>query len=312
MPTPDVQAASDRARISMSETMENFRETMRITGDAHRAKLARIRAEGLLAIRTACTDPPSAAVLARMKEEAEAREMAEQLSTRNMPLHYEPVECPPPPWHLRLRGFFRKLLPLVLVGVITTVMTSNANDALNFVNSNWASSSPARETGPQRADRGTVKAVIKAANARAAERHGVPVAFMDRLTMRESGYRFVQGPPTKWGRAQGPHQILCGTARELGERDCSRLMRDAERSADLAARYVRQGYDATGSWHGAAAYYHGGPDKRIWGKKTRAYAAAVAPARVADVAALFNTRRVWAEAPVQSGFVVAYASDGLR
>jgi soluble lytic murein transglycosylase-like protein len=52
-------------------------------------------------------------------------------------------------------------------------------------------------------------------------------------------------------------------------------MRDAERSADLAARYARMGFEATGSWSGAAAHYHGGPNRRLWGPKTRAYAAAV-------------------------------------
>lgn len=150
------------------------------------------------------------------------------------------------------------------------------------------------------------KAEIKAANARAAARHGVPVEFMDRLTMRESGFRFVQGPPTPWGRAQGPHQILCATARELGEHDCSRLMRDAERSADLSARYVRMGYEATGSWHGAAAHYHGGPNRRMWGPKTRAYAAAVAPVRVADRASPFDTSRQFGVALVPaSTFTVA-------
>lgn len=127
---------------------------------------------------------------------------------------------------------------------------------------------------------------IRQATIRAADRHGIPREFHLALTRRESGFRFVRGPATRYGHAYGPHQILCATARELGENDCSRLMRDADRSADLSARYIRMGYEATGSWHGAAAYYHGGPDKRIHGPKTAAYARAVGgtvPARYAVV-----------------------------
>jgi hypothetical protein len=116
---------------------------------------------------------------------------------------------------------------------------------------------------------------IRQATIRAADRHGIPREFHLALTKRESGFRFVRGPATRYGQAYGPHQILCSTARELGENDCSRLMRDADRSADLSAKYIRMGYDATGSWHGAAAFYHGGPDRRIHGPKTAAYARAV-------------------------------------
>ena len=167
----------------------------------------------------------------------------------------------------------------VASALVASAITAAAVDPLAF----WqaANTSPAAplDIRPARAD----KAAIKAANQRAAARHNVPVEFMDRLTMRESGFRFVKGPQTPWGRAHGPHQILCSTAASLGERDCNRLRYDAERSADLSARYVRMGYEATGSWRGAAAHYHGGPNTRLWGRKTAAYAAAVGgkPARYA-------------------------------
>jgi hypothetical protein len=166
-----------------------------------------------------------------------------------------------------------RLAPAVAAAFIAAVFPVAASDALDFWRTNAPGYAAPRAKEPQdiRPDR----ARIHVATTEAAKRHGVPVEFMHRLTKRESGYEFLEGPPTQWGRAQGPHQILCGTARELGERDCGRLMRDADRSADLAARYVRMGYEATGSWHGAAAYYHGGPDTRLWGRKTRAYAAAV-------------------------------------
>jgi hypothetical protein len=173
----------------------------------------------------------------------------------------------------------RTLAACAATAVIASSLTAAASidgNALGFIALQRAQ--PAGAPQDIRTDRGRRNAdreAIKAANARAAARHGVPVEFMDRLTMRESGFRFVVGPQTPWGRAHGPHQILCSTAAGLGERDCSRLMWDAERSADLSARYVRQGYDETGSWAGAAARYHGGPNRRLWGPKTQAYARAV-------------------------------------
>lgn len=168
----------------------------------------------------------------------------------------------------------RPALTLATGIIIGSAGIAGANDALNFWNTNGSAKVAAPleiRTAKLRED----QARIKVANAAAARRLGVPLAFMDRLTMRESGFRFVRGPQTAWGHAHGPHQILCSTAASLGEADCNRLMYDAERSADLSARYIRMGYDATGSWHGAAAHYHGGPNTRMWGHKTRAYAAAV-------------------------------------
>lgn len=168
----------------------------------------------------------------------------------------------------------RRLIAPIAAALIASAVTAAAVDPLAF----WQSQSKVAAPLDIRTDRvrhSDAKARIKAANAVAAARHNVPIEFMDRLTMRESGFRFVRGPMTQWGRAHGPHQILCSTAASLGEKDCNRLMWDAERSADLSARYVRMGYEATGSWKGAAAHYHGGPNTRLWGRKTAAYAAAV-------------------------------------
>lgn len=169
-----------------------------------------------------------------------------------------------------------KAAPAIIGAVIASCLAATAAnvDPLAFWQVQQPRSAPL-DIRTDRAKRDEAKAAIKAANAAAARRHGVPVEFMDRLTMRESGFRFVKGPQTPWGKAHGPHQILCSTAASLGERDCNRLMWDAERSADLSARYVRMGFEATGSWHGAASFYHGGSNRRMWGRKTAAYAAAV-------------------------------------
>jgi hypothetical protein len=168
----------------------------------------------------------------------------------------------------------RRIAPACIAALVASAITAAATSPLDFWNTNHRLAAPL-DIRTDTAKRSDAKAQIKAANAIAARRHGVPIEFMDRLTMRESGFRFVKGPQTRWGKAHGPHQILCSTARELGEGDCARLMRDADRSADLSARYIRQGYEATGSWAGAAAWYHGGPNTRLWGRKTAAYAKAV-------------------------------------
>jgi hypothetical protein len=43
----------------------------------------------------------------------------------------------------------------------------------------------------------------------------------------------------------------------------------------LAGAYLQEGLDKTGNLIDALHYYHGGPDRSIWGPKTRAYADAV-------------------------------------
>lgn len=126
---------------------------------------------------------------------------------------------------------------------------------------------------PVRSHRGDMAKLVD----KHADAHGIPRDFMHRLIRRESGYNpRAVGPRTPWGRAYGIGQMLCSTAAGLGEPDCSRLTRDPDRALSLSARYVRQGYDATGSWRGAAAFYHGGPNKALHGRKTAAYAQAVA------------------------------------
>ena len=109
----------------------------------------------------------------------------------------------------------------------------------------------------------------------AADRHGVPRAVLHALVRRESGYNpHAVGPRTKWGRACGLTQFIPATAALYGE-TCSSLLGNPARAADTGARYLRAGYDRTGSWHGAAAFFHGGPNKRLHGRKTAQYALAV-------------------------------------
>lgn len=49
----------------------------------------------------------------------------------------------------------------------------------------------------------------------------------------------------------------------------------AQYQDQLGQSYLRHAYQATGNWPDAFRYYHGGPNRQIWGPKTNAYADAV-------------------------------------
>ena len=107
----------------------------------------------------------------------------------------------------------------------------------------------------------------------------------DALIQQESGGRpGVLGPQTRYGRAEGLTQMLPataeGTAKRLGVPWRPDLMRatSAEGAAyqrALGEAYFQQGMSETGNLRDALHYYHGGPNRRLWGPKTRAYADAV-------------------------------------
>lgn len=99
---------------------------------------------------------------------------------------------------------------------------------------------------------------------KAASQYGLPVNFLKAIAQQESGFK--PDAVSSQG-AQGIMQMLPDTARAMGAKDPF----DPTQAIPAAARYLREGYDATGSLQGAAAYYHGGPDTKQWGPKTRAY-----------------------------------------
>lgn len=43
----------------------------------------------------------------------------------------------------------------------------------------------------------------------------------------------------------------------------------------LGRAYLQEGLRETGNWRDALHYYHGGPDRRLWGPRTRRYATEV-------------------------------------
>jgi hypothetical protein len=43
----------------------------------------------------------------------------------------------------------------------------------------------------------------------------------------------------------------------------------------LGAAYLNEGFQKTGNLRDALRYYHGGPNRKMWGPKTNAYADAI-------------------------------------
>lgn len=110
-------------------------------------------------------------------------------------------------------------------------------------------------------------------------------SIMPALIAQESGGRAgVLGPQTRYGRAIGRTQMLPGTAREMAGKvglpfDESLLRGTSPEAAAyqdrLGQAYLEEGLQKTGNIRDALMYYHGGPDRRLWGPKTQAYAGEV-------------------------------------
>lgn len=106
------------------------------------------------------------------------------------------------------------------------------------------------------------------------------------LIQQESGGRGdAVGPQTPYGRALGSTQMLPETAKgmadKLGLPWQPELMTGTSQQAmqyqeTLGRAYLQEGLQRYGGDpEKALKYYHGGPDERLWGPKTEAYAAAV-------------------------------------
>jgi hypothetical protein len=104
---------------------------------------------------------------------------------------------------------------------------------------------------------------------------------MDAVTQQESG---GNGTAVSNKGALGSTQLEPGTAKEMAARAGLPFRPDMLRSNDPAAlnyqrrlglEYLKQGYEQTGNLADALRYYHGGPNRAMWGPKTEAYAANV-------------------------------------
>lgn len=102
------------------------------------------------------------------------------------------------------------------------------------------------------------------------------------LVQQESGGRVgAVGPQTKYGRALGMTQMLPATAKEMAgklglpwtpELLTAKTPDAARYQMALGKGYFEQGLRETGNVRDALRYYHGGPNRSMWGPKTRRYA----------------------------------------
>jgi hypothetical protein len=107
-------------------------------------------------------------------------------------------------------------------------------------------------------------------------------SIMPHLIQQESsGQPGVLGPQTDYGRAEGLTQMLPATAQEMANRLGvpwrPELMRGTSQEAadyqrQLGQAYFEQGLRETGNLRDAFMYYHGGPDRSLWGPRTNRYA----------------------------------------
>jgi hypothetical protein len=116
-------------------------------------------------------------------------------------------------------------------------------------------------------------------------------ALFNALIQQESGGRAgIVGPPTPYGRSTGMTQMLPQTAEAMAHKLgvpwqpdllSGKTPEAAEYQRKLGRAYFEEGMAKyNGDPRLALMYYHGGPDHRLWGPKTHAYASAIL-ARVA-------------------------------
>lgn len=101
---------------------------------------------------------------------------------------------------------------------------------------------------------------------------------MPALIEQESGGDgMALSPKGAKGSTQLMPKTAAGVARKLGLPFRPDLLRSnspeaLEYQRRLGQAYLQEGYEVTGNLRDALHYYHGGPDRRQWGPKTRAYA----------------------------------------
>jgi hypothetical protein len=181
-----------------------------------------------------------------------------------------------------------------------------------------AMASPAQSTPPQN-------------RASAQPRYNGPMPssaneVFDSLVAQESGGRAgVRGPMTQYGQALGRTQVLPSTARGIARNLGIPYREDlltgttpeaAAYQDQLGRAYLEEGFQKTGNAREALMYYHGGPDRNLWGPKTQRYADEVLgrwsggsgamPAAAADMSP--STEMVAAPPPPE-GFEIADAID---
>lgn len=108
---------------------------------------------------------------------------------------------------------------------------------------------------------------------RHAESHGIPPNLALAITYAESRFRVnAVGPPTPYGRAYGPMQVLASTARTVDPSATPALLRTYDAGTRIGVAYLARGFrEQNGDPCRTAMRYHGGPNTRLWGPRTRQY-----------------------------------------
>lgn len=124
------------------------------------------------------------------------------------------------------------------------------------------------------------------ANGYTSEAPGGPVTaealYFNAIRPQESrGQAGVLGPMTRYGQAQGASQMLPGTARDMAKKLGVEWRPDLMTAKSpeglayqdrLGVAYTQTALDAVGGDpRQAAMFYHGGPDRKIWGRRTQRY-----------------------------------------
>ncbi len=107
-------------------------------------------------------------------------------------------------------------------------------------------------------------------------------SILDALFQVESsGIPGRRGPKTPYGQPLGIGQTLPGTAREMAQKLglpwrpdllTSPTEEGAQYQKAVSQAYLNEGMERTGNQRDALRYYHGGPNRQLWGPKTNAYA----------------------------------------
>lgn len=135
-------------------------------------------------------------------------------------------------------------------------------------------------------------------------------AVFPSLVEQESGGRAgVRGPQTPYGQALGRTQVLPSTARGIARslgipyREDLLTGTTPEAAAyqdQLGRAYLQEGFDKTGNARDALMYYHGGPDRSLWGPKTQRYADEVLQRTASAGGAQPASSDEWSEFPEAS------------
>lgn len=105
--------------------------------------------------------------------------------------------------------------------------------------------------------------------------------FPSLIHQESRGRAGVSGPQTRYGVAQGRTQVLPdtarGVARNLGIPYRPELMTGTSPEAaayqdQIGLGYLEEAFSNTSNAREALMYYHGGPNRALWGPKTNAYA----------------------------------------